>query len=339
LGLQTAFALVRHGARRIILTSRGGAIPERYQQDYEDLLSLASDLEVRVCACDVSNLASVLEIFASVEGGVVGVVHSAGVLIDGNIRSLDLAKLHAVWSGKVQGAINLHLASLKQIEAGGPPLNLFLLYSSSAALLGSAAAANYAAANSALDHLAVMRRQEGLAGTSIQWGPWNAVGFAKPAFIDTLERTGLGNISNSLGALVLSTLLNHDALSQPPVFSFLPIHWSVFAENGPSLNLKTDMSCFEAIKRRAAPKPTAAPMTQDMRMYAELGNDPKACRAMIEGVLMEAVRTATGQQVEREDNLTDRGIASMEAFELIGVFRRRFPIEINVSIAWEEEGR
>jgi NAD(P)-dependent dehydrogenase (short-subunit alcohol dehydrogenase family) len=331
LGLQTAFALVRHGARRLILTSRGGTIPERYQDDYEKLLALEPELEVRVCACDAGDSESVMALFDSVatSDGIVGVVHSAGVLVDGNIRAQDLGKLRAVWVGKVQGAINLHLASVRQVERGGQPLRLFLLYSSSASLLGSAAASNYGAANAALDNLALLRRQEGLACTSIQWGPWNAVGFAKQAFMDTLEKTGLGSISNSLGALVLNTLLNREGLTQPPVFSVLPIRWSVFAEHGPEFNLKTDTACFEPVKRHAAPKPVHAPMTHDVKVYSEL-EGPQACHAMVEGVLTEAVLSATGQHVARDDNLADRGITSMEAFELIEIVRRRFPIELNV---------
>jgi NADP-dependent 3-hydroxy acid dehydrogenase YdfG len=188
LGLQTALALVRHGARRLILTSRGGTIPERYQEDYDALLSMSPDLDVRVEACDAGSLDSVLQLFHSVssDGGIAGVVHSAGVLVDGNIRTQDVERLRAVWPGKVQGAVNLHVASVRQVEQGGPPLRLFLLYSSSAALFGSAAGSNYAAANSMLDNLAILRRQEGLACTSIQWGPWNAVSILLhnlPAFV------------------------------------------------------------------------------------------------------------------------------------------------------------
>jgi aryl carrier-like protein len=156
------------------------------------------------------------------------------------------------------------------------------------------------------------------------------VGFAKPAFIDALAKAGFGHITNAAGALVLNTLLNRPALSQPPVFSFLPLHWARFAENGPAFNLRTDMSCFEAVKHRVVPKPTAAPMTPDLRAYSEL-EGPEQRAAMVERVVLQAVRDVTGQDVQAEDNLMERGIASLEAFELVETLRLRFPIQMDVS--------
>jgi acyl carrier protein len=75
-------------------------------------------------------------------------------------------------SPKVLGAFNLHAASAEM------PLDFFVLYSSVASLLGSAGQASYAASNAFLDALAHHRRARGLAGLSINWGPFAEVGMA-----------------------------------------------------------------------------------------------------------------------------------------------------------------
>ena len=132
LGLHAAFALARHGATKLILTSRGGKPTAQYKPDL-DALSALPGLEVRPYACDTGDRRPCCRMFADFEpqGGIRGVVHCAGVLTDGNLRAQDVDKLSAVWGGKVDGAVNLHVASLRQAR----PLDLWVTYS---LLLGAA---------------------------------------------------------------------------------------------------------------------------------------------------------------------------------------------------------
>ncbi len=327
LGLHAAFALARHGAAKLILTSRGGKPTAQYKPDL-DALSAIPGLEVRPYACDTGDRQAVLRMFADFEaqGGIRGVVHCAGILADGNLRALDVDKLSGVWGGKVDGAVNLHVASMRQAR----PLDLWVTYSSSSALVGSPGQANYSAANAALDCIAIFRRQAGLVGTSFQWGVWTGVGFAELAFLAQLDSVGFPSITKGLGSLVLTALLNRPAMAMPKVVCCHPVRWSVFLQRGPDYMITGDLECFEAVKHRPPPVKEVAPMTEDMKAYGLLETS-KERLGMVETVLLSSLKKATGKDIERTVNLGDCGIASLEAVELIETLVRRFPVQFPIS--------
>ena len=95
-----------------------------------------------------------------------GVIHAAGVLADGILSEMSLDQLDRAMEPKVQGAWNLHVATLDA------PLDFFVLFSSVASVLGSPGQANYAAGNAMLDALAHARRAAGRPALAINWGPW-----------------------------------------------------------------------------------------------------------------------------------------------------------------------
>jgi len=89
----------------------------------------------------------------------------------------------------VAGAWNLHRCTQ------GVPLDHFVAFSSVVGILGSSGQSNYAAANACLDGLMRWRRQQGLAGTSVQWGAWAEVGMAvRVGAVAKFERLGYGSL-------------------------------------------------------------------------------------------------------------------------------------------------
>ncbi|MEM9978167.1 MAG: beta-ketoacyl reductase, partial [Cyanobacteria bacterium P01_D01_bin.2] len=123
-----------------------------------------------------------------------------------------------VLAPKVWGAWNLH--ELTQHCR----LDLFVLYSSAASLVGSPGQGSHVAANSFLDALAHHRRHLGLPALSINWGPWSDVGSAATDSIRQQMRSrGVGTISPSQGKQALSQLLLN---STSPQVGVVPIQWS-----------------------------------------------------------------------------------------------------------------
>lgn len=162
LGLRLAAWLARHGAEDIVLMGR----TDRSAECAAELAAIAA--RVRFRRADVANAA---ELDSALTGLDVGAVfHAAGVLDDGALVRLDQSRLERVLAPKVRGAWNLHRRC--------PNPEHFVLFSSTAGLLGSPGQAAYAAGNAFLDALAQHRRAQGLAALSIAWGNWAEVGMA-----------------------------------------------------------------------------------------------------------------------------------------------------------------
>jgi acyl transferase domain-containing protein/acyl carrier protein len=216
LGLAVARRFVERGARHLVLVGRHAPSPSAL----ETLVEMRNHgAEVRIMQTDVADAAQIEALFATVADSMPalkGLVHAAGVLDDGVLSELTPERLERVLAPKLQGAWNLHQNSLSL------DLDFFVLFSSVAGVLGSAGQGNYAAANSGLDALALLRRAQGLPALSLDWGPWQAgMGAALNAtYRQRLIQEGLGILEIEEGLAALEELLG--AQGQRVV---MPVDW------------------------------------------------------------------------------------------------------------------
>ncbi|MER7415161.1 type I polyketide synthase, partial [Streptomyces cacaoi] len=209
--------VAEHGVRDLLLVSRSGPAAEGAAELVSEL-SEGFGASVVLEACDVADATAVAELVGRY-GDLAAVVHTAGVLDDGVIESLDAERLAAVLRPKVDGAWNLHEAT-RHLE-----LEAFVTFSSVAGVFGSAGQANYAAGNAFLDALALQRRAAGLPGTSLAWGPWTAdsgmTGTLSEAEVERMTRAGMPPLSVEDGLALFDAALARDHDDRSPV---LPMH-------------------------------------------------------------------------------------------------------------------
>jgi acyl transferase domain-containing protein/acyl carrier protein len=171
-GLATAEWLVEQGATSLALLSRRGAATEEAMAGIAKLEKMGA--QVRAFACDIADPASLAKVLATVRAEMApltGIIHSAAVIEDAPILNLNGEQLERVFQPKLVGAWNLHEATLKD------PLDMFVLYSSSSAVVGNPGQGSYVAANLYLDALALYRRSLNLPALSIGWGAIKDAGF------------------------------------------------------------------------------------------------------------------------------------------------------------------
>src|SRR5262249_10140654 len=117
-----------------------------------------------------------------------GIVHAAGEIGTTPLSSLDDAEVDRVFAGKVWGAWHLSEA------AADLNLDFFISTSSIASIWGGYGQTAYGAANAFLDGLAWRQREQGVSGTSINFGPWSA-GMADAESRARLSKRGVRTLS------------------------------------------------------------------------------------------------------------------------------------------------
>ncbi|NEB79917.1 SDR family NAD(P)-dependent oxidoreductase, partial [Streptomyces sp. SID14478] len=208
------------GAQHLALVSRRGDTAPDVAPLVAELTALGA--HVTVHACDIGVREQVTDLVGALRADgatVTGVVHAAGLNQQTLLRDMTVEEYRQVVAAKVHGA--RHLAD------ACPDLSLFLLFSSGAAVWGSAGQGAYAAGNAFLDAFAGHRRAHGLAATSVAWGLWAEGGMTDDAqAVARLRDQGVRPMPGERALQVLEAVLAGD---QGAVV-VADVDWARFAE-------------------------------------------------------------------------------------------------------------
>ncbi|MFD3924380.1 SDR family NAD(P)-dependent oxidoreductase, partial [Streptomyces sp. NPDC058595] len=302
--------VTRHGADRLLLTSRQGPDAPGADSLHAELTALGA--EVTIAACDTSDRAELTTLLAGIpaEHPLTAVHHAAGLLADATIGTLDAERLHAVLRPKVDAAWHLHDLT-RHID-----LTAFVLFSSVMATIGGPGQGNYAAANAYLDALAHQRRADGLPATAIGWGPWaqasGMTGHLSRADLERLHRAGLRPLPTEEALLLLDAALAGDDAHVLPV--------KIDPARLPATGILRELATAQPARRIAAASAAPGDRSDDdlrVRLEALPGAERAALlRDLVRSHTAVVLGHANSGDVDAEQPFKEAGFDSLASVEL-----------------------
>lgn len=331
-----ARAMVEGGARRLVLLGRT-PLPERAHWSALDPTSAegrrvasvraleALGASVHVAAVDVADKdqlqAFLTRYNAEAWPAIRGVVHAAGSFDNRLASQMERAAFDAVLKPKLQGA--------QWLDELLPDLDLFVMFSSTGALVAQAGQANYAAANAGLDALAHDRRARGLPALSIGWGVWAGTGLVQDEAgaqnVAQMESQGIRAFEPAKGAALFPWLCQRSEAH----LMVLPMDWAVFAQ--------ARAGRAEAVYRdMLAAVPATSVATTGLG--EQLASAPPAeRRRLLEGMVKDAVGAVLRIAPARLDPrkaLGSMGLNSLMAMELRNRLEAATGRSLSATLAW-----
>ncbi|MGW3432547.1 type I polyketide synthase [Streptomyces melanosporofaciens] len=328
-GLVARHLVARHGVKKLVLLSRGGAETDGAAALRAELA--AAGAEVLVTACDAADREALAAVLAELpdELALSAVVHADEVLDDGLFASLTREQATAVLRAKVDAAWNLH-----ELTAG-MDLSAFVLFSSAAGLLGAAGQSNYAAANVFLDGLASLRRAQELPGVSLAWGRWAEDSGVTPPGGAEVAPTGLVPLSAEQGLELFDAGVSSDAA----VVMTVRLDMAALRAQGAAMPTVFRSVVPDAPVRRAA-RTAGSEVDQPTQLRQRLAG---LSQAETDEVLLELVRTvaaavlgfASHNDIDPGHEFLEMGFNSLTAVEFRNQLAAITGLRLNTTVVFD----
>ncbi|MBI0292991.1 acyltransferase domain-containing protein [Streptomyces sp. PRKS01-29] len=328
-GVVARHLVARHGVKKLVLLSRRGTETDGAAEVRAGLE--AAGAQVVVTTCDAADREALAAVLAGLPGELAlsAVVHADEEFDDGPFASLTRERASAVLRAKADAAWNLHELTT------GMDLSAFVLFSSTAGLLGAAGQGNYAAANVFLDGLASLRRTQGLPGVSLAWGRWAEDSGVTPPGRDDVAPTGLVPLSSEEGL----ELFDAGVISDTAVV--IPARLDMRA-------LRAQDATLPAVFRSLVPDP---PVRRAARAAESEVDHPAQLRQRLAGlsaaetdeVLLELVRTvaaavlgfASHDDIDTGHGFIEMGFNSLTAVEFRNQLAALTGLRLNTTVVFD----
>ena len=328
LGLLLADWLAAQGVRHFVLLGRRA--PDLGAK--EKIAALERTGATVLCAqgdvASEADVRAVLNAAARSLPPLAGVFHCAGALDDGVLVQMNSARFRTVLAPKVAGAGILDRLTRDL------PIQRFVMFSSWASIFGSPGQANHSAANAYLDALAHARRAQGLAGQSINWGPWTQIG-AAAAYADPLGSRGVGCFSPREGLTALNMLLKADRV-QTAVVPFDVEKWQATAPASSRTRLFEKLRTGKPAAIEASAN-AAGPARVDIRVQLTAAPGERQRARVMETWLREqaaSVLRLPPARVESGKPLKTLGFDSLLAVEFRNRLETSLGLQLPATLIW-----
>jgi acyl transferase domain-containing protein/cyclopropane fatty-acyl-phospholipid synthase-like methyltransferase/acyl carrier protein len=202
LGLLVARWMVANGARHIALLGRNPDLGSQAVRDIEAtgarIIALAGDV------ADEATLRAHLVCLVEQAPPLRGIVHAATDASVAPIVALGRKQIRAMLRPKIEGTVLLERLT-RSLD-----LDFMVLFSSTAAVLGAAGFAHYAAANAFLDATAQSLNRPGRRVLSVNWGAWEAIRQASAETKRSFREAGLEPMAADDALRALGSILGGD---------------------------------------------------------------------------------------------------------------------------------
>jgi myxalamid-type polyketide synthase MxaB len=316
LGFAVAQWFATQGARHLILVGRSQPKAE-LQAPLAALAALG--VTVTLAQADITIPIQVEAALQQIDDAypLRGIVHAAGVLEDGALANQSWERFAKVLAPKVEGVWQLHRLTRNMT------LDFFVVFSSTAGLLGNRGQANHAAANAFLDAFVYYRRAQGVPALSINWGAWAEIG-AAAELVRTQQpqmfAQGMGVIPPQTGLDAFAYLLEQaitQTTGQPLQVGVVPIDWAKFLQN--RLHLNPFYSEFRQAEM-ADPQPAESVRSVSLRQQFDEAASGEERDRLLQNYLQTAVARVLGlrhpEQIDPREGFLDMGLDSLMAVEL-----------------------
>jgi acyl transferase domain-containing protein/SAM-dependent methyltransferase/acyl carrier protein len=329
IAIELAKWLIAHNAQHVILVGRG-ALTARTDSQIHGLNESGGSVSYhQIDVCDKPALKLLLmscgddattKAFPVLDS----IFHLAGALDDGVLQQQTPQRFDTVLQPKLTGSSNLHELSIE--------LNLclshFVLFSSTASLLGSAGQSNHAAANAFMDGLAAMRKQMGLPGLSINWGAWGEIG----AVVN--HQVGARINSKGMALMSPSQALDHMGfamLQGAAQLGIFDVDWQHF-ENRYAFRL------FEELIIEGESTQDTATAESDIKRRLMLALDTNKERLLIDYVAGRIAKIL-GQEnhalINMKNGFFELGMDSLTSMELKNILQRDLACELPSTLTFD----
>jgi acyl transferase domain-containing protein/aryl carrier-like protein len=298
LGRRVARWLADEGASQVICVSRNP--PERA------MLDQLGDGPFTWVAADIGERTGADVALGTASANLSGAVHCAGVNRPGLLADIDPADVEAVLHGKLGGAQHLAAALPKDAR--------LILFGSATSWLGLPGQGVYAAANAALDAIALSRPGP---TTAISWGPWQA-GMAANSGVDW-HAAGVQPLSDARALATLGSLLSASAPRRVVAIDIDPQQF--VAHRGAALALG------------GLVHPTNAPANAARSTLRALV--PAARKAWVSDRIIRAAERVLGHPPHDGQGFFDAGMDSLGAVELSRALGRLLDLPLPPTVAFD----